>query len=155
MANVVPRPPWSDRSVDTLDVVVTPSCRNEPTILTTGRGFRRGAEAPAKSSLPFFVLVGLAVGLFAFGMMTFCLPDPLEKMAAHEAAAAKTFPPPPAMPIEVIVAPAVAPPPPPPPGEAPATVTSITPPTKPARAVRAVRTKKTTKAQVPSNPSSN
>ena len=66
--------------------------RNEPTALSHGKSYRRGAEAPPRSSLLFFVLIGLAVGLFAFGMMHFCLPDPFEKMAAREAAAQTTPP---------------------------------------------------------------
>lgn len=82
-------------------VAASTNRRDEPTALCHGKTYRRGAEAPEKSSLPFFVLIGLAVGLFAFGMMTFCLPDPFEKIAAREAAAAQSFPPPVFRPVEV------------------------------------------------------
>lgn len=143
-----------------LDVSERPAdnSRNEPTALSHGKSYRRGAEAPPRSSLLFFVLIGLAVGLFAFGMMHFCLPDPFEKMAAREAAAAQTTPP---VTSAVTIAPAPAPEIAPPVAEPTAvTVTTNTPPAPPNRARPAVRrphvatTKKPSvkTAQLPSNP---
>lgn len=131
--------------------------RNEPTALSHGKSYRRGAEAPPRSSLLFFVLIGLAVGLFAFGMMHFCLPDPFEKMAAREAAAQTTPP----VASAVTIAPAPVPEIAPPVAEpAAVTVTTITPPATANRARPAVRrphvaaTKKPSvkTAQLPSNP---
>lgn len=139
--------------IEGLDPVTTPS-RSEPTALrhkTTT--FRRGAVAPEKSSLPFFVLVGLVVGLFAFGMMQFCLPDPMEQMAAREAKAAQTFPPAPPIPVAPVeVAPEVAlvlP--------AQTVVTTIAPvePMRTAKTTHAVRRSKKKAAVVPANPYAN
>jgi hypothetical protein len=106
-----------------------------------GQPFRRGAEVSQKSSLPFFVLIGVGVGLFAFGMMSFCLPDPFAKIAAREAQReTSTFPPPVFKPIEA--APPVAEILPPPP--APVTVTSIAPPVKAHPVRRAAKKSKAT-----------
>lgn len=152
-------------AIEPLDPATTPS-RSEPTALrykTTpspsqshvrSPSFRRGAVAPEKSSLPFFVLVGLVVGLFAFGMMTFCLPDPMEQMAAREAKAAQTFPPPPPIPAYVApVAPVEVLP-------AQAVVTTIAPiePIRTAKTAHTVRRETRAKkktATLPSNPYAN
>lgn len=140
------------------EVPVTVDTRKEPTVLTHGRStYRRGAGAPEGSSLPFFVLVGIAVGLFAFAMMHVCLPDPLEKIAAREAAAAPPVPPPPAFkaleappPVaEVVAAPAEPAP------AAQASASSAAPaPAKQARVVRRATAKKVS-AKLPSNPYAN
>jgi hypothetical protein len=78
--------------------------RNAPTARSYrhGQPFRRGADVSQKSSLPFFLLIGIGVGLFAFGMMSFCLPDPFAKIAAREAQreAQPAFPPPVFKPVE-------------------------------------------------------
>jgi hypothetical protein len=91
--------------------------RNAPTARSYrhGQPFRRGADIAPTSSLPFFLLIGIGVGLFAFAMMSFCLPDPFAKIAARDARrdAQQAFPPPVFKPIEVAppVAEVVAPPP--------------------------------------------
>ncbi|MBX3229391.1 MAG: hypothetical protein KF837_18885 [Labilithrix sp.] len=63
--------------------------RLQPTVRVGGRSFRKGAEAPTKSSLAFFVLIGLFVGLCAFVAMTIALPD----ASAHAKAPAHAKPP--------------------------------------------------------------
>lgn len=151
-----PRPslgaPRTDEVAVALDLDVSRSSRNEPTALSHGRTYRTGVGAPEKSSLPFFVLIGLAVGLFAFAMMHFCLPDPFEKIAAREAAAAQTFPPPPV--FKTLEAPPVAEMSAPPAEPSQVTVTTITPsaPAKQARVIRRQPAKKSVTAKLPSNP---
>lgn len=121
-----------------------------PTVRARKTTFRSGARAEEKSSfksLAVFVLIGLAVGLFAFAMMSFCLPDPGEQIAARAAkkeqlAAMVTATPEPALAAPVPAAPPVVE------VAAPAPVETLT--AKTPRAHR--RAAKTTKAKLPGNP---
>lgn len=127
-------------------VTSTTDARTAATVRARKTTFRAGAVAPARSSLGVFVLIGFAVGLFAFAMMSFCLPDPGQEIAARaakkEAAAVVTAPP------VAEPAPAVAVADPVPAAADPAPLAVEAP--KPARAHR--RSAKSKKAAIPNNP---
>jgi hypothetical protein len=97
----LPAIPGPADSVDGVEIAVEMSSRQKP----TARAYRRGAPAPQKSSLHIFVLLGLAVGLFAFAVMSLCLEDPFAKMAERDAASPKA--------VDAVVAPPVVSAPPP------------------------------------------